>query len=167
MMDHTKRKNLFNSRDFSTWHIYETNEFLSFIKTIFFNLNSAKSQVLAPQKDNTRNVISLNRIWEFNAAWESMIQKALVQSIKVVLLTPTPDLSENILSDDAPLEKFSEMIRMLAKKYHVALVDSYAIFKKLVTDGADLKTYIAQPDHINQDGYQLVANEIGKLFRLK
>ncbi len=39
-------------------------------------------------------------------AWESMIQKALKQNIKVVLLTPTPDLHENILSNDAPLENF-------------------------------------------------------------
>ncbi len=100
------------------------------------------------------------------AAWESMIQKALARNIKVVLLTPTPDLHEDILSDDAPLEKFSELIRMLAKKYHVALVDSYAVFKKLVASGADLKTYMAQPNHINQDGHQLVANAIGKLFGL-
>ena len=40
------------------------------------------------------------------AAWESMVQKALAQNIKVVLLTPTPDLHEDILSNDAPLEKF-------------------------------------------------------------
>ncbi|MEO8414955.1 MAG: SGNH/GDSL hydrolase family protein [Ginsengibacter sp.] len=101
------------------------------------------------------------------AAWESMIQKALDQNIKVVVLTPTPDLNENILSDDAPLEKFSEMIRMLAEKYHVALVDSYQVFKTLVADGADLKTFMAQPNHINQDGHKLVANEIGNLFGLK
>ncbi len=100
------------------------------------------------------------------AAWGNMIQKALARNIKVVLLTPTPDLSENILSDDAPLEKFSEMIRMLAEKYHVALVDRYAVFKKLVANGADLQTYMAQPNHINQYGHQLVADEIGKLFGL-
>lgn len=100
------------------------------------------------------------------AAWESMIQRALARNIKVVLLTPTPDLHENILSDNAPLEKFSEMIRMLAEKYHVALADSYAIFKKLVANGADLKTYMAQPNHINQYGHQIVANEICKLFGL-
>ncbi len=99
-------------------------------------------------------------------AWESMIQKALAQNIKVVLLTPTPDLHEDILSNDAPLEKFSEMIRMLAEKYHVALVDSYDIFKKLVANGGDLKSYMAQPNHINQLGHQLVATEISKLFGL-
>ncbi|MEP6627639.1 MAG: hypothetical protein ABJA32_06620 [Ginsengibacter sp.] len=58
------------------------------------------------------------------------------------------------------------MIRTLAEKYHVALVDSYAVFKKLVANGADLQTYMAQPNHINQYGHQLVADEIGKLFGL-
>lgn len=51
-----------------------------------------------------------------NAGWESMIQKALVQNIKVVLLIQTLIVHEDILSDNAPLEKISAMIRMLAKK---------------------------------------------------
>ncbi len=58
------------------------------------------------------------------------------------------------------------MIRMLAEKYHVALVDSYDIFKKLVANGGDLKSYMAQPNHINELGHQVVATEIIKLFGL-
>ncbi len=100
-------------------------------------------------------------------AWESMIKKALSKNLKVVLLTPTPDLNENIKSDDAPLEKFSQQIIDLAKKYNVELIDSYHIFKQLAMDGIDLNMYMSQNNHPNEKGHQLVADEICKLFAIQ
>ena len=52
-------------------------------------------------------------------AWRKMIEKALEQNIKIVLLTPTPDLKEDITDANAPLEAHAEMIRRLASEYHV------------------------------------------------
>jgi arylsulfatase A-like enzyme len=97
-------------------------------------------------------------------AWETMIKNALAKNIKVVLLTPTPDLNEDIKSEDTPLEKFSQQIIELANKYQVGLIDSYHLFKQLALDGVDLNLYMSQNNHPNEKGHQLVADEICKLF---
>jgi hypothetical protein len=96
-------------------------------------------------------------------AWESMIERALEKEIKIVLLTPTPDLSEDILDDETSLAKHSEQVRALAEDYKVGLVDSYQVFKSLAAE-RDLKSYMAQGNHINELGHDIVANEIIKWF---
>ncbi|WP_202986202.1 SGNH/GDSL hydrolase family protein [Flavobacterium pokkalii] len=97
-------------------------------------------------------------------AWEQMIQEALEYGTKVILLTPTPDLKEDITSDDAPLEKHSQQIRSLAKKYNLGLVDSYSYFKSLAKT-QPLPAFMAQNNHINQKGHQFVANSIYEYFK--
>lgn len=98
-------------------------------------------------------------------AWEQMIEEALVYGTKVILLTPTPDLKEDISSDETPLAKHSEQIRALAKKYHVGIVDSYALFQALA-EIQPLKGYMSQNNHINQKGHQFVADAIFEYFKL-
>lgn len=92
-------------------------------------------------------------------AWETMILEALGRKIKVILLTPTPDLVEDILSDTAPLEQHSQQIRKLAATYELGLVDSYAIFKEIAKTEL-LEPFMAQSNHINEKGHQLVAEAI-------
>lgn len=96
-------------------------------------------------------------------AWEKMIEEAKGYGTQIILLTPTPDLKEDILSSDAELEKHSEQIRQLAKKYEVGLVDSYALFMEIAKT-EDLKTYMAQNNHINEKGHQIVADAIMEFF---
>ncbi|SDD82758.1 Lysophospholipase L1 [Pricia antarctica] len=96
-------------------------------------------------------------------AWEKMIREAKRYGTKIILMTPTPDLKEDILSSEAELEKHSEQIRQLAKKYEVELVDSYALFKE-IAESEDLKTYMAQNNHINEKGHQVVAEAIMEFF---
>lgn len=97
-------------------------------------------------------------------AWEQMIQEALAYGTKVILLTPTPDLKEDISSEDTELAKHSVQIRGLAKKYDVGLVDSYALFKKLA-ETESLIGYMSQNNHINQKGHQFVADAIFEYFK--
>jgi lysophospholipase L1-like esterase len=97
-------------------------------------------------------------------AWEFMINAALRKNIKLVLLTPTPDMEEDITDHNAVLEKHANQIIALAKKYNIACIDSYHLFKQQVAAGGVLKDYMAQSNHPNQLGHQLVANEISKLF---
>jgi len=111
---------------------------------------------------NDRN-IGLTRT---EAAWRKMIQEALTYGCKLVLMTPTPDLTEDILSDTAPLAGYAQLIRNLASEYHVGLVDSYQAFKMLKQKGTDLSTYMAQNNHPNETGHQVVATEISKWFTL-
>lgn len=97
-------------------------------------------------------------------AWERMIEESLKYGTKVILLTPTPDLNENIASDESLLEKHSKQIRNLAKKYNIGLVDSYALFKRLAKT-EPLSAFMAQNNHINQKGHQFVANQIFEYFK--
>ena len=99
-------------------------------------------------------------------SWESMIMKALDRDIKVILLTPTPDLSENILDEEALLAKHSEQVRALAEKYKVGLVDSYSLFKKLA-ERQSIEQYMSQGNHVNGLGHDIVANEIVRWFLKK
>lgn len=98
-------------------------------------------------------------------AWEQMIEEALAYGTKVILLTPTPDLKEDITSEDTPLAKHSHQIRALAKKYNVGLVDSYALFKALA-EIQPLRGYMSQNNHINQKGHQFVADAIFEYFKI-
>ncbi len=96
-------------------------------------------------------------------AWEQMIEEALKYGTKVILLTPTPDLKEDITSEETELEKHSQQIRDLAKKYNVGLVDSYALFKA-IDKTEPLRGFMAQNNHINQKGHQFVADAIFDYF---
>ncbi|MEG2675187.1 MAG: SGNH/GDSL hydrolase family protein [Muribaculaceae bacterium] len=97
-------------------------------------------------------------------AWSKMIELAQEYGCKIILMTPTPDLTEDILNDDTQLAKHAQQIRDLAAKYKVGLVDSYKIFKGITESGIDLKGYMAQANHINDKGHKIVANEINKWF---
>jgi acyl-CoA thioesterase-1 len=97
-------------------------------------------------------------------AWRKMIEQALKYGCKIILLTPTPDLSEDILNDQAPLEGYARLIRSLAVEYKVGLVDSYLVFKKMKQNGTNLADYMAQNNHPNERGHQVVANGISKWF---
>lgn len=93
-------------------------------------------------------------------AWRKMIEKALDANIKLILLTPTPDLNENIIDENTPLATYAAMIRRIASEYKVGLVDAYALFKSKKEQGEQLKTYMSQSNHPNELGHNCVANEI-------
>lgn len=92
-------------------------------------------------------------------AWEEMIQKALNQNIKVILLTPSPDQRVDLLAADNPLEQHTYQIRQLAEKYRIGLADPYAEFKKIAAQGK-LKDFMSHVNHPNQAGHQIIAESI-------
>lgn len=97
-------------------------------------------------------------------AWRKMIETTLKKGIKLILLTPTPDLKEDILDENTPLAAHAEMIRKLAEEYKVGLVDSYKIFYDKAKNGEDLKKYMSQNNHPNPAGHSSVAAEIMTWF---
>ena len=97
-------------------------------------------------------------------AWIQMINEAKEYGTKLILFTPTPDLKENILDNETILAKHAEQIRKLAKTYQVGLIDSYTIFKN-IAQNEPLDSYMAQKNHINEKGHQLVAKEIMRYFK--
>lgn len=99
------------------------------------------------------------------AAWEEMIIKALKNNIKVILLTPTPDQRVNILEPNNILEEHSAMIRQLAGKYGIGLIDSYEIYHKIALSKESIADYMSQVNHPNAKGHLLIAKEIAKYFK--
>lgn len=102
---------------------------------------------------------------ESQAALESMIQKALDRNIKVILLTPTPDLAEKISDSNSELAKRARQIEDLAAQHRIGLIDSYGMFKDLAASGGNLEEYMAQGNHPNEKGHGLVAKAILKYFQ--
>ena len=90
-------------------------------------------------------------------AWRSMIEAALAANLKVILLTPTADLHAKVDDPNDPLNQHAEQIRRLAAEYHVGLVDSLAQFKNHVQQGGRLQDLMAQSNHPNRKGHELVA----------
>ena len=98
-------------------------------------------------------------------AWTKMIEAALKAHVKIVLLTPSPDLSENILVQDTPLSQHTAQIMALGKQYQIPVVNSFAIFKNIALNGGTLSNFMAQSNHPNAQGHNLIADEILKLFQ--
>lgn len=98
------------------------------------------------------------------AAMEKMIRKALEQNIKVILLTPSPDLQVNLLQADNVLEQHTRQLKQLAEQYKVGLADGYGLFREAAAQGKDLKTLMSQGNHPNKEGHTLIAKAILTYF---
>lgn len=98
------------------------------------------------------------------AAWKSMIEKAQARKIKVLLLTPTADLSAKLDDPADPLFRHAEQIRSLAQEYHCGLVDSYVRFARYERAGGKLKDLMSQGNHPNRKGHDLVTEAVMEWF---
>lgn len=98
-------------------------------------------------------------------AWTEMIEKALKQNIKVILLTPSPDQRVSLLDTSSDLEQHAAQIRDLSAKYGIGLVDSYARFTEIAARGETIADYMSQVNHPNQKGHQIITQELLKYFK--
>lgn len=98
------------------------------------------------------------------AAWRQMIEVALQHHVRVILLTPTPDLNAHLDDPADPLNQQAEQVRLLAREYGVGLVDSLAAFQSAIRRGQKLNKLMAQSNHPNRKGHELVARELLKWF---
>ena len=96
--------------------------------------------------------------------WEYMIKAALKKNIKVILLTATPDQKVDLTDPKTDLQLLCNQIKELSTEFKVGLVDSYAIFQKIHSDGGKLIDYMSQVNHPNEKGHQLVAGGLLKYF---
>lgn len=96
------------------------------------------------------------------AAWRKMIETAVSAGVKVILCTPTPDLSAKMADPADPLSVLAGMVRRLASEYHVGLADFYARFVSVLEAGGDLSGYMAQVNHPNAAGHQVAVGEIAR-----
>ena len=96
------------------------------------------------------------------AAWRKMIGRALERGVRVVLCTPTPDLTSDLTDAKTPLALHAQQIRDLAAEYGVGLADTYAAFVALAKEGRDIRAYMAQSNHPNERGHAVAASEIAR-----
>jgi lysophospholipase L1-like esterase len=94
----------------------------------------------------------------------SMIQKAQATGAKVILLTPTPDLTSKLDDASDPLNQHAVQIRKLATECQVGLVDSLAAFRAELARGTALTNLMSQVNHPNARGHELVTTELLKWF---
>ncbi|MHB9106220.1 MAG: SGNH/GDSL hydrolase family protein [Armatimonadota bacterium] len=99
-------------------------------------------------------------------AWRSMIEAALEQEVKLILMTPTPDSTQR---PDVPaetrleLQKHADQIRRLAGEYGTGLVDSLAAFEAYAKTG-DFSDLLSWRNHPNRAGHEIVAKELLRWF---
>ena len=98
-------------------------------------------------------------------AWEKMIKAALKKNIKVILLTPSPDMGVDILDSNTVLNQHAEQIKLLSNTFNVGLIDSYALFNEKATSGDPVINYMSQINHPNEKGHRLISNEILRYFQ--
>ncbi len=97
-------------------------------------------------------------------SWEYMIKAALKKNIKVILLTATPDQKVDLTDPKSDLQLLCNQIMDMSTEFKVGLVDSYALFQKIHSDGYKLADYMSQVNHPNEKGHQLVVDGIMKYF---
>ena len=101
------------------------------------------------------------------AAWSAMIGPAQEQGVRVLLLTPTPDIMQR---SDAPAEArqllrdHAQQIRELAAEFEVGPVDSLAACDRYLEGGGDLQDLLSWSNHPNRRGHELVARELLRWF---
>lgn len=97
-------------------------------------------------------------------SWQTMIEQAQQAGIKVILLTPSPDLKVDMSKPDNELNQHASQIRQLASTYQTGLVDSYKAFDTKRQQGDSLSRYMAQNNHPNEAGHTLIVDELVKWF---
>ena len=97
-------------------------------------------------------------------SWQMMIEQAQQAGIKVILLTPSPDLKVDSSNPENELNQHANQIRQLASVYQAGLVDSYKAFDVKRQQGDTLSRYMAQGNHPNEAGHSLIVDELVKWF---
>ncbi len=127
-----------------------------------------KTDVLALHPDLVTIDYSLNDrgigLERARRAWIEMIQEAEAAKVKLLLLTPTPDQGAKLDDPNDPLNLQAQQVRDLAQQFGVGLVDSLAGFRAKVSQGVKLVDLMAQSNHPNRAGHELVAAELFKWF---
>lgn len=100
------------------------------------------------------------------AAWTKMIEQGLAVGAKILLMTPTPDVTQATGSDEAEKAKLLshvEQVRTLAAEYSVGLVDSFRVCMAAARAG-DLSDILAWSNHPDKRGHARVAEALMRWF---
>ncbi len=99
-------------------------------------------------------------------AWSRMIEGGLSTGAKIILLTPTLDMTQapGYQGEDKNLlDEHARQIRELAEHYQVGLADSFAASHEYLCHG-DLTDILSWPNHPNRQGHEIVVRELLRWF---
>jgi lysophospholipase L1-like esterase len=144
-----------------------------------------EEDVMAKNPDLVVIWIGVNDVWhkqlsgtgtdpdKFEKFYQAIIQKLQAKNIKLILCTPAA-IGEKIdftNPQDGDLNKYSQIIRNLAKTNHCRLVDLREIFHsyELKNNPENKESGILTADrvHLNEQGNQLVADKILEQLLMK
>lgn len=102
---------------------------------------------------------------EAKKAWEEMIEVALKENIKIILLTPSWDSSyydKNYKWYE--LVQHTEQIRELAEHYQIGLSDTFKEFQKYLDHGNEMADLLSSTNHPTNLGHEIIAKNISRFF---
>lgn len=97
-------------------------------------------------------------------AWEEMIASAQKAGVKVILLTPSWDVSVKVDDAKDPLSQHAQQVRDLAAKHRTGLVDTFDSYTRAMKSGTAMNSLMSQSNHPNRAGHELIARELAKWF---
>ena len=142
-----------------------------------------EEDVLAKNPDMVLVYVGVNDVWhkatfgtgtdvdKFEKFYQTIIKKLQEKNIKVVLCTPATigEKTDFSNSQDGDLNEYSKIIRGLAAKNNLPVVDLRKIFLeynlKNNPDNKDRGILTTDRVHLNAKGNQLVADEMWKLIK--
>lgn len=105
---------------------------------------------------------------EAKASWRIMIEQALNEQVKVILLTPSWEQSWFHQDENwRMLELHAEQIRDLAEEYNVGLADSFAEFQRYIDQGGELQDLLSHINHPSRTGHGLIAASLSRWFPVR
>ncbi|OGF46867.1 MAG: lipase [Candidatus Firestonebacteria bacterium RIFOXYA2_FULL_40_8] len=96
--------------------------------------------------------------------WSSMIKAAKTAGVKVILLSPTGDWTENLKDKKNRLNLHGAQVEALAKKYNTGFVDSLNFYRSYIKSGKNIRQLLSQINHPNAKAHKLVAKELAGWF---
>jgi len=142
-----------------------------------------EEDVLAKNPDMVVIYVGVNDVWhkatsgtgtdadKFVKFYQAVIKKLKDNNIKIILCTPAAigEKTDFSNSQDGDLNEYSKLIRNLAQKNNLPLVDLRAKFLefnlKNNPDNKDRGILTTDRVHLNEKGNQLVAEEMWKLIK--
>ena len=142
-----------------------------------------ESDVLAKEPDIVIIYIGVNDVWhktssgtgtdadKFERFYQAIIDKLKAKNIKIILCTPAAIGEKTDFSNpqDGDMNEYSNIIRRIAKKNELTLVDLRKAFLdhnlKNNPDNKDRGILTTDRVHLNAKGNQLVAEEMWKVIK--
>ncbi len=131
-----------------------------------------KNEVLCHRPDIVTIDYGLNDrrigLQKAESAWSSMIAAARKADARVILLTPTPDITQDPSyegEDKNLLPMHAAQIARLADSHSVGLADSFTACMR-AAQTADISSILSWTNHPNRRGHEIVTAELMRWFRI-